>query len=82
MIFLADSGRRTQAMNLDGRRAGVAWGYMGVEVPEVDIGVDGIDFKSSKDDRMPDKIAIPIVPGHFVSKAQDKSLFRDCDNCS
>lgn len=61
LILRADSGRRTQAMNLEGRRSGTS--SAGVEEPDVggrkgDLGRE----RSWSEERIPERIAIPIVP--------------------
>jgi hypothetical protein len=59
LIFLADSGLRTQAMNLDGVLVG---GSAGVVVPEGD-GIPLFDgSRSLRDEKIPERMAMPNVP--------------------
>jgi hypothetical protein len=54
----SDSGRRTHAMNFDGRCLG-----SGVE----DSDVLDVDLMSSSDEKMPDRMAVPRVPVTWTS---------------
>lgn len=57
----ADSGLRTQAINLDGVVGGGA-SEVGVTVPESGAAGDGICEVSLSEEKMPDKMAVPRVP--------------------
>lgn len=57
----ADSGLRTQAINLEGVLDGGA-SEVGVTVPESGAAGDGICEVSLSEEKMPDKMAMPRVP--------------------
>ena len=74
---LADSGRRTQAMNLEGRRSGSSsewderdgatelggpWALYGLEVPERESRPSDVEGSSERLERIPERMAIPMVP--------------------
>ena len=64
LMRLADSGRRTQAMKWVGIRGGRS--SEGVSVPEEGCETRGVEegFEGSEEDeRMPERMAIPRVPG-------------------
>lgn len=63
MIRLADSGRRMQAMKRVGIRGGSS--SEGVDVPESLEPLAGVkdgEFRSEREDRMPERMPMPRVP--------------------
>jgi hypothetical protein len=66
-IRFADSGLRTQAMNLEGVLVG-AVSEVGVTVPESGQGGEGIYEFSLSEENIPDKMAVPSVPSYTVSQ--------------
>jgi len=76
-IFFADSGRRTQVMNFEGRREGVS--SEGVEEPEmgwrkVGLGFELREEREEREERMPERMAMPIVP---VTRSVNVSIVCD-----
>lgn len=70
---LADSGRRTHAMKRDGNLEGHS-SAAGVEVPDIERLEkfrEEEDFISAKDESIPVRIAVPIVP---VSRRRNESI--------
>ena len=63
---LADSGLRTQAMNLEGVLGGGA-SEVGVTAPESGAAGDGICEVSLNEEKMPDRMAMPRVPVSSLS---------------
>lgn len=61
----ADSALRTQAMNLDGVRAGGV-SETGVAVPESGRAGDGMCEDSLREEKMPERMAMPRVPDRVV----------------
>ncbi len=60
-------------MNFDGRREGIS--SAGVEVPEVDCRKrDFWGWISYREERMPDRIAMPIVPGFLLVMRQIEDI--------
>jgi hypothetical protein len=68
LMRFADSGLRTQAINLEGVLGG-AVSEVGVTVPESGPGGEGICEFSLSEEKMPDRMAMPSVPSYTISQA-------------
>ena len=76
LIRFADSGRRTQATKLEGVRRGIDGGcsVVGVAVPESGYAGEGAVEAVEREERMPDNMAIPSVPGSFCQTSHSSNM--------